>query len=508
MSAVERHSVRANPVAVGTGPVAKLTGGGQLATSPVSGPVTPERALPFRHRLSLSITALIVLVAVAGAVQAVRQARMDIQSELHSTMSLTLRFLDARMMALDSQAPPKGDAVPPFQLADLDEVRHLSVSFHDEQGRLVESSAAAAGRQVDAPGWFVWLMRKASPPMEEVRRKVQFNGTAVGELVVSADPSYEIDEIWMSARGQIVLLLLFCVLVNALLWWIVSRAMRPVGSILDALGEVGRGNLQVRLPRFGLPEMSRLGTGFNHMAQTLERSIEENTRLTRRLMQLQEDERSRLARELHDEIGQCVSAIHADAVAIRNRGDASVRVSADAIVEVTTAIKEMVRSMLRRLRPGALDRLGLDAALCELVAGFRHRHPQIRCLLRIAPELVDLRGETAIAVYRMVQECLSNVSRHAGAHTVEISIQTTAALPALVSAPDGGREDQLELSVRDDGCGLAGDNSTGGFGLLGMRERARGLGGRFLIDSEPGRGVHIFARMPVRGRVQDEEAVE
>ncbi|MGQ0621471.1 MAG: histidine kinase [Panacagrimonas sp.] len=500
MTAVERRTATASTVEKETAPIAKLGKAGDPAVVAPHPPVAVERALPFRHRLSLSITALIVLVALAGAVQAVRQARMDIQSELRSTMSLTLRFLDVQMMLINAQSRGQGAALPTLRLADLEGVRHLRVSFHDGQGRLIESSAADAGRAVDAPRWFVWLMRKASPPMDEVRRKVEFKGAAVGELVVSADASYEIDEIWMSARGQIVLLLLFCVLVNALLWWIVSRAMRPVGAILDALGEMGRGNLHVRLPRFGLPEMSRIGIGFNHMAQTLERSIEENTRLTRRLMQLQEDERSRLARELHDEIGQCVSAIHADAVAIRNRGDASVRESADAIVEVTTAIKEMVRGMLRRLRPGALDRLGLDAALCELVAGFRHRHPQIGCRLRIAPELMDLRGETAIAVYRMVQECLSNVSRHAGAHRVEIGIQAAQATPL----PDAVAEDRLELSVRDDGCGLAGDDSTAGFGLLGMRERARGLGGSFLIDSEPGRGVHILAQMPVRGHVGNE----
>lgn len=490
MAPVELDRGRPEAARGGAGPLAPLPAGPEVWTGP--GPVS---ALPFRQRLSLSITLLIVLVALAGAVQAVRQARVDIQSELQSMMALTSHFLGAQ---LPRQSRTEGDRALRFELQGLDQARHLQVAVYDAQGRLLDHSASRPAHRTLAPGWFVWLMRRSAAPVAELRRPIEIDGVASGELAVTADPSYEIDEIWMSARGQILLLLLFCVLVNAMLWWTVSRAMRPVDSIIAALGELGRGRLQTRLPRFSLPEMSRISAGFNHMARTLQHSVDENTRLTRQLIQMQEDERGRLARELHDELGQCVSAIHADAVAIRRRGDASVRESAEAIVQVTATMQDLVRGMLRRLRPGALDQLGLDAALSDLVAGFRQRHPRASCTLDIAPRLKDLRGETAIAVYRMVQECLTNVSRHAEAHQVQILVH------CLMTTDETFAAERLELSVRDDGRGMDDESSARGFGLLGMRERARVLGGDLVVDSAPGRGVQILAHLPVCGRVEEE----
>ncbi len=114
---------------------------------------------------------------------------------------------------------------------------------------------------------------------------------------------------WATCRGLLNLLLTFFVLVNAVVWWAASRAMRPVGRILQALGELRRGNLATRLPRFGVPELSRISVGFNHMAETLEYSVTENQRLTRELLKTQEMEenqsrarparRNRTVRERH-----------------------------------------------------------------------------------------------------------------------------------------------------------------------------------------------------------------
>ena len=176
------------------------------------------------------------------------------------------------------------------------------------------------------------------------------------------------------------------------------------GYILGALGDIERGQLDARLPAFGLAEMSRISVGFNHMAETLERSVAENHSLTRRLMQMQEEEREYLARELHDEIGQCVTAIHADAVAIRNRGGEAVHDSVQSIVQAIGRIKQMVRSMLKRLHPGALEGLGLAAALRELPGQFRQRHPQVNCTLTVDPRLAACRASSAL---RSIGSCRS-----------------------------------------------------------------------------------------------------
>jgi signal transduction histidine kinase len=184
-----------------------------------------------------------------------------------------------------------------------------------------------------------------------------------------------------------------------------------------------------------------------------------------------------------------VTAIHADAVAIRNRGGAAVHESAQSIVEAIGRIKEMVRSILQRLRPGALEGLGLGAALRELIGGFRQRNPHVSCALYMAEEATDLQGELGITLYRVVQECLTNIARHAGAQAVQIAVER---LPATAQE----HAQQLQLTVRDDGCGFDERLSGRGFGLLGIRERVRALEGTCRIEGLGARGTTIVALIP------------
>ena len=441
-------------------------------------------------RLSLLITALLAIVTLAGGLYVVRSARDDIRAEVRSTLNLTSHLLDAQIALLRDRAPQAAAPLPLFGLRELRDVRHLSVQFYDNQGRLVEGNASSAGHAPLAPRWFARLIRSATPDLAVQTRIVTVNGVGVGRLVISPDPTSETDEMWATSSGLLGLLLLFFVLVNGLVWWAVARAMRPVAHILQALGELRRGNLTARLPQFAEPEMARISTGFNHMAATLESSLSENQHLTRRLLKTQEDERTRLARELHDEIGQCVSAIHADAVAIRNQGDARVREGAEAIVAVAGQLKQIVRGMLHRLRPPLLAEVGLADALQELVAGFQQRNPGLECALRCSEQLSTLDDAMATALYRVVQECLSNITLHANARhaAIEVLLQDGAA---------GSTRSAVSVTASDDGVGFVQGAARTGFGLTGIRERVSALGGSCRIDSHPGGGTRVAVQIPL-----------
>jgi two-component system, NarL family, sensor histidine kinase UhpB len=448
-------------------------------------------------RLSLIITALLTLVTIAGGIYVIRKARNDVGEEVRSTLNLTGHFLDAQLDVLRDHWTANGYAVPLFQLRQLRDIRHLSVRFYDNENRLLDSNEDQSGRRPEAPAWFTGLVRMTSLPAKSETRAVSFNGKTAGRLVMAPDPTSEIDEMWTTSGGLLKLLLLFFVLVNGLVWWAVSRALQPIDHILQALSELRSGNLSARLPRFGVPEMSRISVGFNHMAETLEHSVTENQRLTRQLLQAAETERRNLAHDLHDEIGQYVSAIHADAAAICNRGDESVRESAEAIVQGTGRIKEIVRGMLRRLRPAYLEGLGLEAALREQVAGFRQRNPQIVCVLDFASELNSLEGEVGIAVYRVVQESLTNIAVHANARSAVIEVTPFPAPTAAgveSTAPAGGQF--VLVTVADDGAGFFQMSANRGLGLTGIRERVRALGGSCVIDTQPGRGTRIAVQLP------------
>jgi two-component system, NarL family, sensor histidine kinase UhpB len=199
---------------------------------------------------------------------------------------------------------------------------------------------------------------------------------------------------------------------------------------------------------------------------------------------VQEEERERLARELHDEIGQCVTAIHADAFTIHRAAaatDSIIHESATAIMDITARIKHMVRGMLQRLRPAAIQRLGLEGALRELETAFRQRNPRTTCSLTVNLPANDIESDLAMAIYRVVQEGLTNIARHA--HASQVTIEVNAG-------------EVLTVSLRDDGLGFDPHSVTEGFGLLGMKERTMGFGGKMTLESVAGQGSLIRAEFP------------
>ena len=449
----------------------------------------PNFRSTLKLRLSLLITSLLAVLTLSAGAYVVHKARDDIRDEAQSTLSLTGHFMDAQIEVMRERWAAGGYSAPQFKLHELGDIRHLSVKYYDSQDRLLDGNAAAHGRALLAPRWFASLIPLNSALLQTQIREVSFNGRLIGRLVIAPDPSYETDEMWTTSAGLLELLLSFFIIINGLVWWAASRAMRPVERILQALAQLRAGHLDARLPHFSSPELSRISVGFNHMAQALELSVSENQRLTRRLLNTQENERTRLARELHDEIGQSLSAIHADAAAIRNAGGETVRESAEAIVAVTVHIKNIVRSMLQRLRPPVMEGLGLTPALRELVAGFQQRNPAVVCTLRSTGDLLDVDQEVAVAVYRVVQECLTNIAAHANARHAAIEVSTARGDEACIPR-------RIDVQVADDGAGFFLMSTNRGFGLTGIRERVKALGGACIIETHPGRGTRVSITVP------------
>jgi signal transduction histidine kinase len=201
---------------------------------------------------------------------------------------------------------------------------------------------------------------------------------------------------------------------------------------------------------------------------------------------VREEERKRLARELHDDIGQILTALKIDLTAVDQNcacGDEVKEKTADMQNLLSEGIKS-VHSLCRNLRPGALDDLGLEEALAGMVDEWRHRNTA-KCVLFADVDDESFTDEIRTAVFRLVQEALTNVSRYAKASRVEIN---------LVS--DG---ETLNFSVTDNGIGMApgAAEKPTSFGLLGMRERVEALGGELCIESKPGEGAQIMGNLPL-----------
>jgi two-component system, NarL family, sensor histidine kinase UhpB len=220
----------------------------------------------------------------------------------------------------------------------------------------------------------------------------------------------------------------------------------------------------------------------------------ENRQLAKENLRIQEVERKHLARELHDELGQYLNAIKLDAVSILDNcatGPAFSANAAGAIIRTVDHVHNVVSDMIGRLRPVGLDELGLVAAIEHCVDRWRERLPSTRFQLSVSGNWEEL-GETLnLTVYRLIQEGLTNVYRHANAKQVSVALDRTP-----VAA---GGVDELRLSVSDDGCGMAFNSRTTRFGLCGMRERVEMVGGKFVLDSAPGRGLRFEAVLPGQG---------
>ncbi|ROH88407.1 HAMP domain-containing protein [Pseudomethylobacillus aquaticus] len=442
-------------------------------------------------RLIVMITALLLAVMLAGAALTVNSARQDVRAEVRSTAALAIHLLDAEILHYSSDYAWLNGADPAkasiFRLRSLSNIRHVRIEFYDQYGRLRDSNRDAAERadQEKAPAWFVRLMNVGAPA-EDVRRKIIVNGRWIGELVVTPDPSYEIAEVWNDTIGVLWLAGIFLLVVNAMVYWAVRFALNPVGKVVAALTEMEQGKLGARLPGFSLPELQPLSSKFNAMAATLQHSMDSNHQLTQKIINLQEDERRSLARELHDEIGQSITAINMDALAIINsKRMSAAKQSAQAISEVAMSMLDMVRTMLQRLRPGVLDELGLSIALNEQVYTWRQRNRGISSSIQIAEDINDIDEAVALAAYRVVQESLTNISRHANARRMALTVQRDAS--------------ELTIRLEDDGNGFDIDTITEGYGVAGMRERVEGLGGRFNISSHQWQGTRIAVSLPCAG---------
>jgi two-component system sensor histidine kinase UhpB len=461
------------PAALERDPAERPAAPGNIAEPP------RHEGMSLRFRLNLMIAASVLLILGVGFLFGVHAARRSVEDEIRSTVYLAGQLIEAGAPSPGGEGRPLADW--PRQLASLDRTRHLRIRIADRAEPLpAEPAAAQPGPRV--PDWFRWLV--APPTIVETRTLADGAGGAL-TLRIEADAGDEIAEAWQETRGFLLLLLALSGAVYLLVHFTVGRAFRSVGTILEGLEGIEKGEYGQRLPPFRLREFDRISGAFNHMAAALEKARDENRALVRQSLSVQEEERRFLARELHDELGQSVTAIKIMAAALRNNGEGR-REAAEQILGLCDRLFGVVRAMMRRLRPSTLDELGLAASLEDLVEDWRGRHPGIDVDFRCEPD-VDASDETAhIHLFRIVQECLTNVSRHAGARRVDIRLHLSAA----------AEEEWIVLRVEDDGAGFELRERQRGFGLLGMRERVAGLGGRLDIVSAPGRGTAVEVRLP------------
>lgn len=441
-----------------------------------------------RFRLNLIVTLILLIILLFGAVVTVHNARESVRAEVDSTMDLALHMLEAELNHFKRTGLMSADGeMSPFNLGRLSGVRHLRIEFYDKHGFLVETNQVENAHDEDEPpNWFVNQMQAGLDNMTVKSLPVAINNRSIGELVISPEPGNEISEAWEETKTMLELIALFFISVNVVVYIAVGLSLKPIDSIIDALTDIEAGNLDRRLPIFNLPEMASISHKFNGMASALEISTRNNHRLTQQIIHMQEAERKSVAHELHDEIGQHLTAIHVDASVIKSCRDLdTAKRSAVAIDGVVRQMMDIVRTMLHRLRPGGLDEIGFLAAVQDLVNTWQERHDKVDVFTRIDGDFSTLDENEQLTLYRVLQECLTNISRHAHADEVNISLM----------------EDQKHwhLEVKDNGQGFDLERHPQRFGLAGMRERVDSIGGQLQIHSQYHQGVTVEVTLIKQG---------
>lgn len=475
---------------------------------PAPAPIELPRVV-MRGALAVALVGLLLALLLG-----LWRARDDMREETDAAVTV------ARAMALlaapDAEQRPREELLQAMRwLQTSENLRHLRLQLYDAEGRALLPQAQAEPPPIPL-AWLIALNQRVFPPPPEhvVDWPLPRPDGDAWRLQLRASPDSEQREALEQLLELLGLLALGSAVMLAVMHLHLRRAFRPLRPLLDAIARIERQELAPLrgLPPMPIRELDVIATALRHLSGALEQAEEARRSLARQVLTLQEDERSRLARELHDEFGQHLTALRVDAAWLQRRLAHMPELAAvvAGMSEQCARIQQEVRSLLTRLRPlglgnanqqaGEEPALRLRELLETLVQAWAESPGQdtrytldYECAAASgeAESTLLLPRELMLTVYRISQEALTNVARHANARRARLGVRI---------GRDGERG-LLQWSVEDDGCGLDTGAWQRGNGLAGVKERIWAAGGdlewRATDDLRTARpGLRLDARLP------------
>ncbi|GAB2675887.1 sensor histidine kinase [Aliiglaciecola aliphaticivorans] len=433
--------------------------------------------MSLRALINLRIIISVIVILIFSAIIAVWQARTSVEKEVRSSIHLAVQ-----MIAFGFEQVPEGSEEKHAwfdKIATMQSVRHLNISIEDTKSTARQHETLYESDDNNATP--LWFIKSVMADFLTHNYDIEIGNGAVKTIFITANPMDEINEAWGETKAFFWSIVLMLSIIFITVNLVFNSMLKAVNAILSGLRQVENGHFDLQLPHFKISEFDVIAREVNGMTKALRVAQTNNQALALHTMKIQETERQNMSRELHDEMGQSLTAIKAMAVTCQ-QPKTDVKAICSSIVDICDHLSIVVRSMMKTLHPLSLSELGLGATLSELITEWQRRNESLLFDLEYDPSLEKLSGEVTIHVYRIVQECLTNVVRHANASKVKVLIFKDA--------------DQVKITVTDDGQGK--QLNAAGFGLLGMRERAENLGGQFNIESIENYGVKVSVVMPYR----------
>jgi two-component system sensor histidine kinase UhpB len=327
---------------------------------------------------------------------------------------------------------------------------------------------APAPESVTLPGKVPdWFVKALLVPDLAQRIPILIQGRRVGDLVFQPDLSAQLYEKWIGFLALLASSISMAALAGLMSFVTIGAALRPLRDLADGLARLRTGDLTKKVDCSGPPEILESCLSVNELSLTLSRLNLENRVLLRRMVSIQDEERKDISRELHDELGPLLFAIRANVTAMidNDGGDANLfGISEQRVLQAVEALQVTNRRILDRLRPLMIEDLGLDASIQKLLRDVHAQVPDMVVTFEIDPQIVTADSVVGQTVYRVLQESITNVLKHARASKLNVKA--------------GVSENAILVEVADNGA-TAPLQPKFGRGLTGMRERLRALEGSF-----------------------------
>jgi two-component system sensor histidine kinase UhpB len=434
--------------------------------------------MSLRYQINLRILWVFMGILLVGSSVSLWQARKAVHKEVESSVHLSLQLIK---FSLGSTKININDWR--FRFKQLHSTRHLTIQLKKPSGVLIPiiQHAEKTYHLKTAPDWFTYLVVSEYPKVEY---QIETLNKEILTLIIQANPMDEVIEVWRETLIFFSTLLLLILLTFLSIHWVFTQNLGDIRLIVAHLKRIETGDYQQKLSFFSTQEYNNIALAINHMSDVLDQTQQQNRALTQHSLKVQEEERQRLSQELHDEFGQYLTAIKVMAVTAAHESSDTDAIT-QSISEICDHLIMVLRSIMKQLHPLILTELGLKAALEELVSHWESRAPKTIFELQYDNNVDEVSKTIVIQVFRVIQESLTNIIRHAHATRVTINLRMD----------DFNREFHLEVSDDGQGCDL--QKVASGFGLLGMEARITLLNGDFSIHSQRHQGLCMRIKIPL-----------
>jgi signal transduction histidine kinase len=320
------------------------------------------------------------------------------------------------------------------------------------------------------PAWFVGLLRI---PNLATAHPIIVGEKHVGDILFVPDLTPDLNEKWLGFLAIVLSGSVLLMLAAISAYLTTTLALRPLEQLGAGLARMQQGDFESTIPLLGPPEIRKSCEEANQLARKLKRLAQDNRGMLRKLVSLQDDEREEIAKELHDELGPLLFAIRANAIALSGSSKDPESPS-NQLLEAAAAVQHVSRRILEGLSPLYLEELGLEKSIETLLQNAHSALPSVATSAEVDPHLDSLDHLMSQTIYRVIQEAITNVIKHAQATTLNV-VATM-------------RDQAVTIEVSDDGIGFP-DNVSLGRGLTGMSDRSRALDGKLDLLREGGRTV-------------------